>query len=159
MENLYVSFTSFCEKIDEVEPIYVKIFEYSNVQKMKGNELFKEGRYRDAICEYKKAIMYITGHPYYQQKKESFVLRTICWSNISACFIKLGMFDEGHEAAQNCLNEDPKNLKSLFRKAYCLIERKFNLDEANLIVKYLMERAGTSNKELKIMMEKIQNSK
>eukprot|EP01080_Neovahlkampfia_damariscottae_P008128 gene8128-12588_t len=157
MENYYVSFTSFCESIDRVKPIYVDVLEYSNNQKVKGNELYSKGKYRDAICEYKKAVMYITGHPYYQTKKETLILRTISWSNISACFIKMRMYDEGNEAAQNCLNEDPGNMKSLFRKAFCLVELNKNLKEAKSIIQYLMDRTGRTNGELVKMMKRIED--
>jgi tetratricopeptide (TPR) repeat protein len=150
MENYYVEFNSFCEECDEVDMISSKIMEYSQIQKIKGNEAFKNEDFKDAIGYYKKAVMHISGRQWIETKKESIVLKAICWSNISACCIKLNEFQGGLEAAQISLNEDPKNLKSLYRKAFCLVELNSQTQIAKNIIDYLLKVNPTSSELVKL---------
>jgi tetratricopeptide (TPR) repeat protein len=156
MENYYVEFNSFCEECDEVEMIGSKIMEYSQIQKNKGNEAFKNENFKEAISYYKKAVMYIAGRQWIETKKDAIVLKAICWSNISACCVKLNDFEGGLESAQISLNEDPKNLKSLYRKAFCLVELNSQTQIAKNIIQYLLKINPTSA-ELVKLLDKINN--
>jgi tetratricopeptide (TPR) repeat protein len=135
MQNDYSSYTSFCEKIDPIEFTYDKILEYSERKKKEGNEFYKKGEYWKAISEVK-------------------LLDAICWSNASSCYIHLKDYKNGLQCANTSLTHDPKNPKSLYRKALCLLELKMNTTEANNIISYLSKHFP-NNEDVKKLTNKI----
>jgi tetratricopeptide (TPR) repeat protein len=153
MQNDYSSYTSFCEKIDPIEFTNDKILEYSERKKKEGNEFYKKGEYWRAISEYKKAVMYL-GKEWLVYKKEVKLLDAICWSNASSCYIHLKDYKNGLQCANTSLAHDPKNPKSLYRKALCLLELKMNTTEANNIISYLSKHFP-NNEDVKKLTNKI----
>ncbi|KAL1463527.1 hypothetical protein WDU94_015270 [Cyamophila willieti] len=75
--------------------------------KEKGNELFKNGKYADAVKEYTEAINRNPDDPKY-------------YSNRAACYTKLAAFDLGLKDCEQCLKLDPKFLKGWIRKGKIL---------------------------------------
>lgn len=75
--------------------------------KEKGNELFKNGKYAEAVKEYTEAINRNPDDPKY-------------YSNRAACYTKLAAFDLGLKDCETCLKLDPKFLKGWIRKGKIL---------------------------------------
>lgn len=75
--------------------------------KERGNELFKNGKYADAVKEYTEAINRNPDDPKY-------------YSNRAACYTKLAAFDLGLKDCETCLGLDPKFLKGWIRKGKIL---------------------------------------
>jgi len=72
--------------------------------KNQGNSFFKGGQYAAAIDKYKEATKIDAGQPSY-------------WSNMAACYEKLGKFEEMVNASQDCIKADRNFVKGYFRLA------------------------------------------
>eukprot|EP00565_Helicotheca_tamesis_P008406 CAMPEP_0185724904 /NCGR_PEP_ID=MMETSP1171-20130828/1250_1 /TAXON_ID=374046 /ORGANISM="Helicotheca tamensis, Strain CCMP826" /LENGTH=323 /DNA_ID=CAMNT_0028392869 /DNA_START=66 /DNA_END=1037 /DNA_ORIENTATION=+ len=72
--------------------------------KGQGNQFFKGGQYAAAIEKYKEATSIDPNVPAY-------------WSNMAACYEKLGKYDEMAEAARSCIKADRTFVKGYFRLA------------------------------------------
>lgn len=75
--------------------------------KEKGNELFKDGKFAEAVKQYTEAINRNPDDPKY-------------YSNRAACYTKLAAFDLGLKDCETCLKLDPKFLKGWIRKGKIL---------------------------------------
>jgi stress-induced-phosphoprotein 1 len=69
-----------------------------------GNTLFKNGQYAAAIEKYKEAVSHDGSQAAY-------------WSNMSACYEKLGKFSEMADASRACIKADKSFIKGYFRLA------------------------------------------
>lgn len=92
----------------------VKIRECEN-HKAEGNKEFGNGNYGQAVLFYSMAI----------DKSSNLVERTydernICFSNRSACFLKLGQHEKALEDAESCIQLTPDYVKGQFRKGLAL---------------------------------------
>ena len=72
--------------------------------KGQGNTFFKGGKYAEAIEKYKAATALDDSVPAY-------------WSNMAACYEKLGKFSEMEEAGRACIKADRSFVKGYFRLA------------------------------------------
>lgn len=72
-------------------------------EKERGNALFKEGKFADALDAYSEAIKRNPDEPAY-------------WSNRSACYTKLARFDLALKDAEKCLELNPSFVKGFVRK-------------------------------------------
>jgi stress-induced-phosphoprotein 1 len=72
--------------------------------KAKGNNFFKAGKYEDAIAKYQEATAIDPNEASY-------------WSNMAACYEKLGKFAEMAEASRSCIKADKNFVKGYFRLA------------------------------------------
>ena len=72
--------------------------------KAEGNKLFKAGQFAAAIAKYQQATKLDDSVPAY-------------WSNMAACFEKLGKFEEMAEAGRSCIKADRTFIKGYFRLA------------------------------------------
>lgn len=75
--------------------------------KGQGNSFFKGGKYAEAIEKYIAATALDAGVPAY-------------WSNMAACYEKLGKYDEMAEAGRSCIKADRTFVKGYFRLATAL---------------------------------------
>jgi len=75
--------------------------------KADGNKYFKSGDYRLAIGKYKEATSIDPNVPAY-------------WSNMAACYEKIGQHDEMEEAARGCIKANKSFVKGYFRLATAL---------------------------------------
>jgi len=75
--------------------------------KAEGNKYFKSGDYKSAISKYKEATAVDPNVPAY-------------WSNMAACYEKIGGYDEMEEAARSCIKADKSFVKGYFRLATAL---------------------------------------
>ncbi|KAG2500970.1 hypothetical protein HYH03_000792 [Edaphochlamys debaryana] len=100
--------------------LYEERMERAERRRLAGNELFKEGRWKDALAKYAMALSYmdedfiyqLDGH--YLDKAEK--LKVLVHLNMAACQLKT---EDYNTAIYNCgqvLNMDPKNVKALFRR-------------------------------------------
>ena len=72
--------------------------------KAEGNAFFKAGKYAEAIEKYNAATAIDAGVPAY-------------WSNMAACYEKLGNYEKMAEAARSCIKADKNFVKGYFRLA------------------------------------------
>ena len=72
--------------------------------KGQGNQFFKSGKYAEAVEKYKAATALDPSVPAY-------------WSNMAACYEKLGKFKEMEEAGRSCIRADRSFVKGYFRLA------------------------------------------
>lgn len=72
--------------------------------KGEGNSFFKAGQYQQAIDKYRSATDVDASVPAY-------------WSNMAACYEKIGKFEEMADAASNCIKADKTFVKGYFRLA------------------------------------------
>jgi len=75
--------------------------------KAEGNKYFKSGDYKSAISKYKEATAVDPNVPAY-------------WSNMAACYEKIGGYDEMEDAARSCIKADKAFVKGYFRLATAL---------------------------------------
>lgn len=83
--------------------------------KGQGNTFFKGGKYAEAIEKYIAATKLDAGVPAY-------------WSNMAACYEKLGKYEEMAEAGRSCIKADRTFVKGYFRLATAL-KAQNNLSE------------------------------
>lgn len=76
----------------------------AEVLKDQGNQFFKTGKYAEAIVKYQEATKVDGTQPAY-------------WSNMAACYEKLGKFEDMADAALNCIKADRNFVKGYFRLA------------------------------------------
>ena len=72
--------------------------------KGEGNNFFKAGQYEKAIEKYKEATAIDPNVASY-------------WSNMAACYEKIGKYEEMEEAARSCIKADKNFVKGYFRLA------------------------------------------
>lgn len=72
--------------------------------KAEGNNFFKSGQYEKAIEKYQQATKLDDSVPAY-------------WSNMAACYEKVGKYEEMSDAARNCIKADRNFVKGYFRLA------------------------------------------
>lgn len=75
--------------------------------KAEGNKFFKSGDYKSAIAKYKEATSIDDKVPAY-------------WSNMAACYEKIGGYDEMEDASRSCIKADKNFVKGYFRLATAL---------------------------------------
>jgi len=109
--------------------------------KNQGNTFFKGGQYAQAIAKYKEATKLDDGVPAY-------------WSNMAACYEKLGKYNEMSDAARACIKADRTFIKGYFRLATSLK----HLKDYSGCIKALESGLGiqSSNNDLKNMKKEVQ---
>jgi tetratricopeptide (TPR) repeat protein len=83
----------------------------AKLDKLGGNEAFKEGNYSQAMVFYTKAIDVVNMMPVAEKPD----LLHICYSNRAACWLKLGQPEKALDDAKCCVALSPKYMKGLFR--------------------------------------------
>ncbi|EMR08956.1 hypothetical protein PNEG_02735 [Pneumocystis murina B123] len=86
-----------------------KLIKEANENKFKGNELFYQAFFDEAIISYQKALDISP----LKAKHE----RAIYYANIAECYIRKKLWDQAVEACTNALKEDPEYIKALHRRA------------------------------------------
>ncbi|VDP91494.1 unnamed protein product [Echinostoma caproni] len=94
--------------------------ENASVLKDKGNELFKSGSYREAICIYNQALL---------ETELDDDIRCILHRNKAQAFLKLEDYENAVSAASEALRIHPTDAKALFRRAQAY-ERLNKLQQA-----------------------------
>lgn len=117
----------FLADVDKRNQETAKKVQSANGLRLKGNKLFKAGKYEEALASYMEAL------------KNSPYEGTAILTNIAQVHIKTRNFEDALEFLNRALHIDSKNSKALCRKAHVLFEQQ-NLEEAttvsSLAIKY-----------------------
>ncbi|KAM9854232.1 peptidyl-prolyl cis-trans isomerase FKBP4 [Aulostomus maculatus] len=100
--------------------------EQSCVVKEKGTQYFKEGKYKQALVQYKRIVSWLEHESGLSEEddKKAKALRLAAHLNLAMCSLKL---HEPSHALENCdkaLELDPSNEKALFRRGEALFGMK-----------------------------------
>jgi len=114
--------------------------EKSKEAKERGNELFKSGKYPEAIKEYSEAIKRNPSDP-------------TLFTNRAAAYTKLGAYPEGIRDCNESLKLDPKSVKAFTRKGHIHFFMKEFSQAMSCYEKGLEFEPG--NKELNEGMERV----
>ena len=96
----------------------------------RGTELFKEGRFKEAIAQYEIAIdAGITSKSKGDVQKK-------CLSNIAASYLKLGEDEVAEQWARKCIHVDSTWCKAHARLAACFSQRQGDKDAARALASY-----------------------
>ncbi|CAK9028617.1 Phospholipid-transporting ATPase ABCA1 (ATP-binding cassette sub-family A member 1) (ATP-binding cassette transporter 1) (ABC-1) (ATP-binding cassette 1) (Cholesterol efflux regulatory protein) [Durusdinium trenchii] len=135
--------------------------ERAQARKELGTKHFKSNRWALAVLRYKSVtdlLSYVDHFPEEPQGKAK-ELKLICELNKAACYLKLHLFPEAKTACKNVLQEQPGNVKALFRRAQaemglknfseCIADCKkvLQLDQQNRDAKILLRQAIADQKE------------
>eukprot|EP01026_Neomeris_dumetosa_P027847 TRINITY_DN225_c1_g1_i1.p1 TRINITY_DN225_c1_g1~~TRINITY_DN225_c1_g1_i1.p1 ORF type:complete len:578 (+),score=125.51 TRINITY_DN225_c1_g1_i1:85-1818(+) len=133
--------------------------------KIKGNELFKQGKWQRAAKQYEKAIKLIeydsTFSP--EEQADAKEVRKSTHLNLAASLLKLEQWKEALKNCDKVLEKESDNVKALYRRAQAYLGTKDFLEAGRDINRALI--VDPDNQDLKILhkrlkqMEKIQNKK
>ena len=84
-------------------------------ERERGNQLFKEGKFAEAVQSYTEAIKRAETDPR-------------AYANRAACYLKLAAVNEGLKDCNKAIELDPKFLKAYTRKAALLLLKKDNAE-------------------------------
>jgi tetratricopeptide (TPR) repeat protein len=127
--------------------------------KEKGNELFKQLDYGQAMLYYSQAILALEGEvatsgETKKTSNDAEVKKKIlisCFSNRSACALKLGQHVNALEDANKVLELEPSHVKSLFRKGLSLHALKRYQEACPVLGKAL--ELSPKNKQIKTALQ------
>ncbi|KAI9120830.1 hypothetical protein K1719_007863 [Acacia pycnantha] len=105
-------------------------------KKHDGNLLFKAEKFRRASNKYEKAIKCIEfDHSFSDdEKSQANALRISCYLNNAACKLKLGEYAEASKLCTQVLEQDPLNVKALYRRCQAYLKTS-DLEKAEADIK------------------------
>jgi peptidyl-prolyl isomerase D len=129
------------------------IIEITESVRQLGNKFFTASDIINAINKYEKTLRYLN----YSQDSVNEKIKTskiTCYSNLAACYLKLGQNAETLDICDKALIMDSNNVKALFRKA----QAQFNMKDYEESIKNLKTALlhDKNNKEIKIFLQKVQ---
>ncbi|KAH0521191.1 Peptidyl-prolyl cis-trans isomerase FKBP4 [Microtus ochrogaster] len=92
--------------------------EQSNIVKERGTVYFKEGKYKQAVLQYKKIVSWLEYESSFsgEEKQKVHALRLASHLNLAMCHLKLQAFSAAIESCNKALELDSNNEKGLFRR-------------------------------------------
>ncbi|KAM9978952.1 hypothetical protein ACTFIY_012697 [Dictyostelium cf. discoideum] len=116
-----------------------------------GNDYFKQGKSLEAIDKYNKALRYLDCCSNIDGLKN---VQTICYNNMSQCYLKEKKGSNALVAAKKALELSPNDIKALFRKAKALSLME-EYDEAIKDFQKIID-IDSENKDAKLELERVQ---
>jgi len=133
------------------------IIEVTESVRQLGNKFFTASDINNAINKYEKTLRYLN----FSQDSFNEKIRTskiTCYSNLAACYLKLGQNSETLELCDKALSLDNNNVKALFRKAQAQFNTKDYEDcIQNLKVALLHDKDNKEIKNFLIKAQKLQD--
>mmetsp|Transcript_15974 Transcript_15974/g.65691 ORF Transcript_15974/g.65691 Transcript_15974/m.65691 type:complete len:568 (-) Transcript_15974:1980-3683(-) len=126
-------------------------------RKDRGNELFKEGRYDEALGHYDRAETCMTNCQTdldVQQRTVVDNIRATCLVNMAACYDKLGNIEEMLAHADKAVSLEPQNVKALFRRGTAHMKLG-NLQQALNDVRFAADSGAGNDPEVRRRMKEI----
>jgi len=114
--------------------------------KEKGDEMYKDARFEDAVAEYSKCIDALK-----KEGKSDSELALKAYSNRAACNKQISHFDGTIEDCTAVLEIDPENVKALIRRAQAFegVERyRFALQDVKTVLAMPYHKVGKANFDL-----------
>ncbi|CAI0547544.1 unnamed protein product [Linum tenue] len=104
----------------------------ANDAKLEGNRLFVDKKYEEALAQYDVALQVAPELP------SSSELRSICHTNRSVCFLKLGKYEETIKECTKALEINPSYIKAFMRRGEAH-EKLTHFEEAISDMKKILE--------------------
>ncbi|KAF7147223.1 hypothetical protein RHSIM_Rhsim03G0261300 [Rhododendron simsii] len=104
----------------------------ANDAKVKGNRMFGDGQYEEALSEYGLALQVAPDVP------TSVEIRSICHANRALCYLKLGKYEESIKDSTKALELNPNYVKALLRRGEAH-EKLEHFEEAIADLKKVLE--------------------
>ncbi|QCD97091.1 peptidyl-prolyl cis-trans isomerase FKBP65-like [Vigna unguiculata] len=119
-------------------------------KKHDGNLLFKAENFMHASKKYEKALKYIEfDHSFSEDEKHrSNTLRLSCNLNNAACKLKLGEYIEASKLCTKVLEQDPLNIKALYRRCQAYLKTS-ELEKAEADIKRALT-IDPNNRDIKL---------
>ncbi|KAK9103090.1 hypothetical protein Sjap_020346 [Stephania japonica] len=114
------------------DQLKLRLLTQANDVKADGNDLFKAGKYEDALLKYEIAMQVVLETP------SSAEVRSICHANRAACFSKLGKHEDTIKECTKALELNSSYLKALIRRAEAH-EKLEHFEEAIADMKKVLE--------------------
>ncbi|XP_058207042.1 uncharacterized protein LOC131320364 [Rhododendron vialii] len=119
------------EAVSDEESIQKALAE-ANDAKVKGNRMFGDGQYEEALSEYGLALQVAPDVP------TSVEIRSICHANRALCYLKLGKYEESIKDSTKALELNPNYVKALLRRGEAH-EKLEHFEEAIADLKKVLE--------------------
>ncbi|KAK9862962.1 hypothetical protein WJX84_007718 [Apatococcus fuscideae] len=125
--------------------------EEASIRKDKGNALFKQSKFGRASKKYKKAIDLIDYDSKFEGdlRSRSRDIKKGANLNLAACHLRLKQYKDARQACDKVLENDPANVKALYRRAQALMGSQDYL-EAEQDIKAALER-DASNRDVQAL--------
>ncbi|MED6124398.1 hypothetical protein PIB30_058576 [Stylosanthes scabra] len=119
-------------------------------KKHDGNLMFKAENFKRASMEYEKAVKCIEfDHSFSEDEKlHANTLRLSCNLNNAACKLKLGDYTEASRLCTKVLEQDPLNVKALYRRCQAYLKTS-DLEKAEVDIKRALI-IDPNNREIKV---------
>jgi tetratricopeptide (TPR) repeat protein len=98
--------------------------ESAKAEKDRGNALFTKGEFKDALAAYHYAKLHIKGLMNLNTEEQEAIkaVELSCNLNMAQVYIKFGWWQKAVTVSTQVLEQDPNNVKALFRRGKAYIE-------------------------------------
>lgn len=113
----------------------IEKIEAAQIFKNEGDDLLKQKLFKEAANSYEKGLLQLF-YTFSDNKEEDKIvdqMKMLLNMNLSMCKINLNLFDEAIGCCLESLRVDDKNLKALYRVAYCYFKKEKFEDAKNYI--------------------------
>ncbi|XP_057582555.1 tetratricopeptide repeat protein 9C isoform X1 [Hippopotamus amphibius kiboko] len=158
-------FTSQFSSRAKGDKVMEKRLQEAQLYKEKGNQCYREGKYRDAVSGYHRALLQLRGldpslpspipnlgpqGPALTPEQENVLhtTQTDCYNNLAACLLQMEPvnYERVKEYSQKVLERQPDNAKALYRAGVAF----FHLQDYDQAQHYLMAAVNRQPKDANV---------
>lgn len=151
--------------LKEVPTVMEKRLQEAQLYKEEGNQRYREGKYRDAVSRYHRALLQLRGldpslpspipnlgpqGPALTPEQENILhtIQTDCYNNLAACLLQMEPvnYERVREYSQKVLERQPDNAKALYRAGVAF----FHLQDYDQARHYLLAAVNRQPKDANV---------